>query len=982
MSFSSANLDKTTVVTVSRVLAAELDSVAKNDVDEKTTIEKFDCDGDDSSDDEESSRLVSGYKLQDSWQRFKQKNGSVVEKKEVPTDALFSFVLHAEGLKQLYSLAVNTQYKLDKKQLLKNDNYDQTLLLVKQSISQACLETVLTILNEFLMSRDGQLLLEDEKNDIIKRIRGLIEKPIELISQQMVIKLRKHIILQSNCGMDGLLTAIKSQMELQLNQVLTMLCGAVDVPTLGLTFRAPLEFTEANINNNWNSLLKLRDLAYEKALSILKDFKIESSMRCSPAKELIRQVGSNHYVNLQDKVKVLISQGSGNAFVRTPLNDHKTELGKEYLRDIIRYNREGHDAWTWGMTKEVSGLRHFLIINAGRLKEYIGFLYTQNFRLGLAKSCQQFFRKTLNSSHTFANINPNTFFSNLRVANRSQRRAMKNYSSCVISSGLVNKTTISVVHREWKFICGQALEQQMLTNAMSRQDEVTSLGNYDSIGVAIGKIKDIFKKYKTKITDADIAKAIRSVFKGELPDIVQNKSLTRLEKEIISNLLGGLTYLFFGCEAVRNPAIIIINQMMLDLIINEQFTWDRMLVGKKMMPMAPKCATAVARQVNDDFRSYMPYPYIYHGTTSVPTEKAEEERKKLASGEKISKKEHLIKLEAAIVKHWLVWKKIPIPKTAAECIAILQKTIQQNLLLWFGAAVSKQSDQSQSEANLAAKLAIANAGGDDTNLAEHGGNRAYLYSVTDIIVLLQNVREENLSYKDDKNESYPVKGEEKFAVTRENKVGILITNPYHKDNFFGSLNDDIKSVIGTHEVAKKNNRWRAMPRLVIIPVLSGGHWYNIMTSISYATCEVKIMWDNPFGHLPEDAVLFAELRAHVMLVARDLIRLQNNNPQFEFAYGKVSYAYKQGDQQGYGKNSYDCGPIILSNIRDYVKENYFDEKFSVEKSKHTLLLVDKPGHENQMQFIRENDRRVFSRGVQAAPQQVALNAVEKNKFKP
>ena len=126
------------------------------------------------------------------------------------------------------------------------------------------------------------------------------------------------------------------------------------------------------------------------------------------------------------------------------------------------------------------------------------------------------------------------------------------------------------------------------------------------------------------------------------------------------------------------------------------------------------------------------------------------------------------------------------------------------------------------------QLQIANALGDDRNLNEHGSYRKYWYSIGDGFRLLIAIRKDKLIYVKNDGDQYPTKvvGEE-YSSTRENKKGVLITDPYYIDNFETQLIDDIRTITNAHDYDEygidqktKNNPWSLMPKLIIIPLLS------------------------------------------------------------------------------------------------------------------------------------------------------------------
>jgi hypothetical protein len=167
------------------------------------------------------------------------------------------------------------------------------------------------------------------------------------------------------------------------------------------------------------------------------------------------------------------------------------------------------------------------------------------------------------------------------------------------------------------------------------------------------------------------------------------------------------------------------------------------------------------------------------------------------------------------------------------------------------------------------KLKKLNAGGDNRNLADDGNNRHYWYSIIDIMTLLLHTRQGVLQYN---NQVVP--GEE-FLAIRQNQNGIFLTDPYHTANFTEYFNDDISRILGNHPEETQNNHvWDTMPRLIVIPLLSGMHWRTIAIQINYEIYTIDIVWDDPYGKFPE------QLKQNLLeSIKSNILKLLNSNNQ-------------------------------------------------------------------------------------------------------
>ncbi|MEI6187865.1 MAG: hypothetical protein WCP46_05120, partial [Alphaproteobacteria bacterium] len=270
--------------------------------------------------------------------------------------------------------------------------------------------------------------------------------------------------------------------------------------------------------------------------------------------------------------------------------------------------------------------------------------------------------------------------------------------------------------------------------------------------------------------------------------------------------------------------------------------------------------------------------------------------------------------------------------------------------------INQQPDEEQNP------LQKSNALGDDRNIADDGGDRKYWYSIGDGFRLLIAIRKGLNYFRDEEEtEQFLIKtaGEE-YSATRENKEHILITDPYHIDNFADSLSDDIKTITGTHAVDKhgvdqraKNHRWAEMPEMLIMPLLSGMHWQVIRVKINYETSAVSILYSDPYGNGFSNA-LIATIEASLLPAINALISAYRD-AEYVVPEGSISRHIKEIDQQGRGVNGFDCGPITFSNIADYIDVDASNIEFADGTRPHTISAASDVGHKNEMIALRAGD---------------------------
>lgn len=201
-------------------------------------------------------------------------------------------------------------------------------------------------------------------------------------------------------------------------------------------------------------------------------------------------------------------------------------------------------------------------------------------------------------------------------------------------------------------------------------------GAYKNIALTIESIKN-----KLKIKDSEIAQWVQKTLKGQTN--IFPKDYTSKQKLELQEFIPALTYLLFGTEAVRNPASLIIHQMMLELIISDQegkWTFSNAFISENgkvsggKMPMSQKRidkpdigAVDVARFMhNKIFQTTMKYSY-----DKSPIEPSFSNKTK--AYDFLIK---MINLEAEIITDWLSLKRKNI-NDSFELYKVLLKGCEQ-----------------------------------------------------------------------------------------------------------------------------------------------------------------------------------------------------------------------------------------------------------------------------------------------------------------
>jgi|GEM_PF-5781316 len=256
---------------------------------------------------------------------------------------------------------------------------------------------------------------------------------------------------------------------------------------------------------------------------------------------------------------------------------------------------------------------------------------------------------------------------------------------------------------------------------------------------------------------------------------------------------------------------------------------------------------------------------------------------------------------------------------------------------------------------------------DDRDLTKNGNTDPhYWYSVSDGFRLVLWLRQKHLDYK-----NISSKAGEEYGPFRENNNHILITDPYHSNNFSNYLNDDINRITAKSNFASLTP-WAQMPTRILIPLLSGLHWRVISVDINYNSQQVSILFDDPYGQgtFPKNLKLL--VLGPIKESVEKLIRIQSNNESFNLIKD-LEENEKEIDQQGHGENSWDCGPIIFSNIEDYVKAAINNDSII----QYSIPVYNSSEHDSSIKVIRTNHFIRYGNVSGIEVNQSQLDAIEK-----
>lgn len=648
-------------------------ALKKSDLSE---LDRLDIHYDDSSDEDEVSEKISKYKISTHWKQKASKTYLKYTGKDIlKNNDLLSFVAHAAGIKLLYSKGVNQQYYPIKKDVLGEQNCaPKPRVQLEKLVMSGCIDSAKDAFREtkrFLdLSKQKKInsdnftaCSEASITEFIKELEKLIPSKLTILSQW--VKKAKYCNEQESRPPE--IKALENEMAAILQNIFTR--------------HSPISSSKEDIDRK-KIKEELFDIIKQIITDMSRELRFDKLSNAQGKQDAIAVLDSHKcpYSHLLKEIKSMLANSQARGYVENMLlkqfDDNKEKLLQLYIKDVthIQNNKTKKNALK---VAEKSALDKYLIIDHASLSDELTSAFLVSLQSKLHDSITAFHRPTLGKSYLMTSSNPYSFLANLRLANRSQKRLALN-----LKGALFNTDTVS---RTWQLSSPktrdtQVLETQQITSTFGRRDIIENLGSYEKVYNAINQLKKYFEDSEENVSDVTIAKWLREIYQGKTPDINSLQS----DHAVIIQKLQTITYLLFGCEATRNPAMHVINQMLLDLIIHdENWSFEEAFTGKhdgksvnrdpRRMPMAPEGAVAVARGLESDYRKFMPYPYFYYGV-----EESEGKDNKLSKNE-------LIKFEGQVVRDWVKLNTngaIRVGKR--DCAEWLLEKIESHFEVWLG----------------------------------------------------------------------------------------------------------------------------------------------------------------------------------------------------------------------------------------------------------------------------------------------------------
>ena len=659
-------------------------TATKNDIEKE--LKSFDEYYDDSSDEESVANDIAQYDINKCWKQA-QDNLKLNSKNSLINDDLLSFVAHAAGNKFLHSAHINKLYyplkhKILSEQNEKNKATAQLQDRINKAITQSIDETFASI-KQFL-KLTGQKKFSDAD----------IQKVMSVARDEFIVEIRRlkldHLAVMIDwLKVDKLCYREKvREKERVINSV-----SALEDELIAILQSIFIKKITLDKSNDDRKTIKTAVIALvdQNLDYICKQYRFEKLMHTKGRDEAMQEMSTydGAYSHFVKKIRAMIESAPANGKVQTmlfhKLEEHgqRKELTRSYIEDLIVINSVRGKM----SAAESDMFKKYFTFNSASLSDELADSFAVYLHNNINNALKSFHRPTLGGNYLFASTNPLSFYANLRLSNRSQKRQILNKRYALFKSDNVARTW--KLNNETKAV---VVENQELSNGtLGRRDYVQGLGKYDKIYADILQIKNDLQTHHIDVDDKKITEWIRQAFSG-IALRLNYSTISDAVKQSIEDMIDRVSYLLHGCEASRNIAMIVIIPMMLDLILEgDEWTLEEAFTGSvdgepveraiKLMPMSPEGAVAAARTLERVYRPFTPHHYVYPGV---------EDRD--GTDKKMSKDE-LVQFEARVVRAWINLKigaNIKLP--SSQLAEWLLHNIEDQYGRWFGIKLENTTD--------------------------------------------------------------------------------------------------------------------------------------------------------------------------------------------------------------------------------------------------------------------------------------------------
>ena len=558
----------------------------------------FERDGDDSSDEESVKEAYSKYELTNRYKDFLENQPDELKKID-PRG--YSFIAYAIGVKILYSPQVN-RYYYPKKEKLGTCELECSEETIYEWLEKS---TTDTIQKSFLIKKNSK-----EAKAIQRFFLKFITENSQYIEEfiQDLFKRKRYLFKQRHSN--SLLPPLADCLEPLYEKIHTFIDEIAD--TFFYEMRATFTISGLARNHKLQGQVKgeVRDYLVDNELinggkpigkkdrkNLIDAIKEDASWVDKKILKALKKLNANKLIeNFLNENAYTFCHYKIAESIEAELETDPSIIAKdhEHYYFLPGIEVEGSN-FEWLFEANENCMAAYLAINVNAMREMLHSNVTrENFSCGFVHFLKEnerqlpieIFRPVLSEQTCFKSKNIWEYLANLRLAYRDQLRQIRQAQE----EG--EKIAGAKFQRAWQFgaIKYLALEAQEITVNGGRKDLVINLANYENIYLELREKTSLISNILTEAGEKpihvkDSAHWILAILMHDSEKVLTTQEgekiqLRRRDEEKILKFLINLTYLIFGCEVARNPSALIIHVMMLQLIANNQLSWQGALNKK------------------------------------------------------------------------------------------------------------------------------------------------------------------------------------------------------------------------------------------------------------------------------------------------------------------------------------------------------------------------------------------------------------------
>jgi hypothetical protein len=263
------------------------------------------------------------------------------------------------------------------------------------------------------------------------------------------------------------------------------------------------------------------------------------------------------------------------------------------------------------------------------------------------------------------------FLAYIRLLTASNNRLIKNYKD---NTNILNDE-VDTLSRSFSFLglTNSGIESQEVSKKTGTRSDIVAIGTVDG-STSYSAIAKIINQID--MTDAEISKWIIEILEGRGKEFIDEFEINNFQKKSLEKFMNSLVYLMFSTEVARNPASLVINYIILELIREGELDWQDAFEQREM-PMSIVGAISPSRWMHTNYETTLKYSYD-KADNSISNENGKRDMEKL---------QELINKEASIFSRWLLFKGI---EYETDLLSKVIALIAKKCSAWYGVKIASK----------------------------------------------------------------------------------------------------------------------------------------------------------------------------------------------------------------------------------------------------------------------------------------------------